>query len=42
MSDKKTVGLIGAGRMGLPIVGHLVRAGFRVLVSERNPNLRAL
>lgn len=32
----KTVGLIGAGRMGMPIVGHLARAGFRVLVSERD------
>lgn len=32
----QTIGLIGAGRMGLPIVGHLARAGFRVLVSERN------
>lgn len=40
MSHKKTVGLIGAGRMGLPIVGHLARAGLRVLVSERNLNLR--
>jgi 3-hydroxyisobutyrate dehydrogenase len=27
--------------MGLPIVGHLVRAGFRVLVSERNPERHA-
>lgn len=33
----QTIGLIGAGRMGLPIVGHLARAGFRVLVSERDP-----
>lgn len=40
MIHKKTTGLIGAGRMGLPIVGHLVRAGFRVLVSERNPERR--
>ncbi|MDB5762897.1 MAG: NAD(P)-dependent oxidoreductase [Herminiimonas sp.] len=37
----KTVGLIGAGRMGMPIIGHLSRAGFRVLVSERNPERRA-
>jgi 3-hydroxyisobutyrate dehydrogenase len=36
----QTVGLIGAGRMGLPIIGHLARAGFRVLVSERNPDRR--
>ncbi|WP_084677129.1 NAD(P)-dependent oxidoreductase [Massilia niastensis] len=33
----QTIGLIGAGRMGMPIIGHLSRAGFRVLVSERNP-----
>jgi 3-hydroxyisobutyrate dehydrogenase len=33
----KTVGIIGAGRMGMPIIGHLKRAGFEVLVSERNP-----
>lgn len=32
-----TIGLIGAGRMGMPIVGHLVRAGYCTLVSERNP-----
>jgi len=31
------VGLIGAGRMGMPIIGHLVRAGYCTLVSERNP-----
>jgi 3-hydroxyisobutyrate dehydrogenase-like beta-hydroxyacid dehydrogenase len=28
------VGLIGAGRMGLPIVGHLARAGFAVIVHD--------
>lgn len=37
----KTVGLIGAGRMGMPIVGHLHRAGFSVLVHERNAGRRA-
>ena len=36
--DIQTVGLIGAGRMGLPIIGHLARKGFKVLVSERNPD----
>jgi 3-hydroxyisobutyrate dehydrogenase len=36
----QTVGLIGAGRMGMPIIAHLVRAGFRVLVSERNAERR--
>ena len=35
------VGLIGAGRMGLPIVGHLVRAGFRVLVCDADPAKRS-
>ena len=30
----KTVGVIGAGRMGRPIVGHLVRKGFTVLVHD--------
>ena len=37
----KTVGLIGAGRMGTPIIGHLKRAGFQVMVSERNAARRA-
>ena len=37
----KTVGLIGAGRMGMPIIGHLARAGFRVLVSERQLERKA-
>jgi 3-hydroxyisobutyrate dehydrogenase len=32
----RTIGLIGAGRMGMPIIGHLHRKGFRVLVSERD------
>ncbi|HEY4318913.1 MAG TPA: NAD(P)-dependent oxidoreductase [Herbaspirillum sp.] len=36
----KTVGLIGAGRMGMPIIGHLARSGFRVLVSERDEKRR--
>jgi len=35
------VGLIGAGRMGLPIVGHLVRKGFSVLVQDIDPAKRA-
>ena len=37
----KTVGLIGAGRMGMPIIGHLHRAGFQVLVCERDVARRA-
>jgi 3-hydroxyisobutyrate dehydrogenase-like beta-hydroxyacid dehydrogenase len=32
MSD--VVGVIGAGRMGLPIIGHLVRKGFRTLATD--------
>jgi len=32
MSD--TVGVIGAGRMGLPIIGHLVKTGFRTLATD--------
>lgn len=34
------VGLIGAGRMGLPIVGHLVRTGFAVVVHDTDPAKR--
>ena len=30
----KTVGVIGAGRMGLPIVGHLAKKGFPVVVHD--------
>jgi len=26
--ELKTVGVVGAGRMGTPIIGHLVRKGF--------------
>ena len=32
MSD--TVGVVGAGRMGLPIIGHLVRKGFRTWATD--------
>ncbi len=32
-----TVGLIGAGRMGTPILGHLVRKGFTTLASDLDP-----
>lgn len=34
------VGLIGAGRMGLPIVGHLARAGFEVIAHDIDPAKR--
>jgi 3-hydroxyisobutyrate dehydrogenase-like beta-hydroxyacid dehydrogenase len=33
-STIKTVGVIGAGRMGQPIIGHLARKGFSVLVND--------
>ena len=36
----QTVGVIGAGRMGMPIIGHLARAGFRVLVCEQKSERR--
>jgi len=32
-----SVGLIGAGRMGTPIIGHLVRKGYATLASDLNP-----
>lgn len=31
---KEGVGVLGAGRMGMPVVGHLARAGFKVLVYD--------
>jgi 3-hydroxyisobutyrate dehydrogenase len=38
MSD--TVGVIGAGRMGLPIIGHLVKKGFRTYATDIDPKKR--
>jgi 3-hydroxyisobutyrate dehydrogenase-like beta-hydroxyacid dehydrogenase len=35
MSD--TVGVIGAGRMGLPIIGHLAKKGFRTYATDIDP-----
>ena len=32
----KTVGVLGAGRMGLPIIGHLARKGFRTVATDVN------
>jgi 3-hydroxyisobutyrate dehydrogenase len=34
------IGVLGAGRMGLPIIGHLVRAGFPVVVYDVDPGKR--
>jgi 3-hydroxyisobutyrate dehydrogenase-like beta-hydroxyacid dehydrogenase len=31
-----TVGVVGAGRMGLPIIGHLARKGFRTIATDIN------
>jgi len=36
----KTVGVIGAGRMGQPIIGHLARKGFAVCVHDIDPGKR--
>jgi len=35
--EVKTVGVIGAGRMGQPIIGHLARKGFDVRVHDVDP-----
>jgi len=37
----ETVGVVGAGRMGLPIIGHLARAGFRTLATDRDVTRQA-
>ena len=37
-----TVGVIGAGRMGAPIIGHLVRKGFATQACDLSPDKQAL
>lgn len=37
----ETVGVIGAGRMGLPIIGHLARKGFPTLATDINAARKA-
>jgi len=32
----ETIGVVGAGRMGLPIIGHLARKGFRTIAADAN------
>jgi len=32
MNDTRKVGMVGAGRMGQPMIGHLARKGFDVQV----------
>lgn len=39
-AQARTVGVLGAGRMGLPVIGHLVRAGFPVVVHDTDPGKR--
>jgi len=41
MNVIRTVGVIGAGRMGQPIIGHLARQGFSVLVHDIDPGTQA-
>ncbi len=38
---KPTVGIIGVGRMGAPIIGHLVRQGFTTQACDLNPAKQA-
>ena len=37
MDELKNVGVVGAGRMGTPIIGHLVRKGFATQVCDLDP-----
>ena len=37
MSDKSRIGIIGAGRMGLAMLRHLVRHGYLVAVCDLDP-----
>jgi len=39
-NDPATIGLIGAGRIGQPIIGHLVRKGFTVLAYDVDASKR--
>ena len=40
MTMAKTVGMVGAGRMGQPMIGHLARKGYEVLVYDIDPEKR--
>jgi 3-hydroxyisobutyrate dehydrogenase-like beta-hydroxyacid dehydrogenase len=37
----ETIGVIGSGRMGLPIIGHLARKGFRTLATDLDAKKRS-
>lgn len=39
-SNEMTVGLVGAGRMGMPIIGHLARKGFATFATDLDPRRR--
>jgi len=41
-NTQATVGVIGAGRMGMPIIGHLVKQGFTTLASDLDPARESL
>ncbi len=41
-STASTVGVIGAGRMGTPIIGHLVKKGFTTFACDINPARKAV
>ena len=41
MTGDARVGVFGAGRMGMPIIGHLARRGFTVLVHDTDPEKEA-
>ena len=41
-APKPVIGVIGAGRMGTPIIGHLVRAGFRTHACDLDPARQAV
>lgn len=39
-TDDMAVGVVGAGRMGMPIIGHLARKGFATLATDLDPRRR--
>ena len=41
MTPIKSIGVIGAGRMGLPIIGHMVRKGLTVAAYDIDPAKQA-
>ena len=42
LSSTSTIGIIGAGRMGFPIIGHLVRKGFATYACDLDLGKRSL